>query len=877
VKVVHGEGPSPCNVMLVGEAPGQHEAEQGRPFVGRTGVAQDRILRQVGLTRSKMYITNLKKNYDPGNPQPTARDVVEWGPTLLKEIADVNPRFIIATGAHSIRFFLGPDAHIEAVHGIPHHWDGVGASRTILPTYHPAAHFYSPDILAHTIYDYSRAAAAIRGKLDVDTPIDRHPNPIYYDLDDLSWDWYIGQLDSEIALDTEGVPGAEWSVQVSVAEGTGFTLRRSHPKYARAIKLLRTKLRKLRPTILIHSALYDVEMCLGLGLDFLDDLSACPIYDSMMAAYIMCVEPQSLKMLARRHCGMVMREYEEVIGTVGTELQLAWLDRALELTRSWPKPEARVEKDNDGTTRVYQPQPIARRIEAILVDFHTGKKNNKGAEVVVNPRSRWRKCDRDLRLEVEAVMGKMPIGTLADVPLPEAIAYAGRDPDATLRVCRKMRTALASQPGGTKLMDLKMRMLRAAVAMKVNGILGRRSAFEALSEEMDDKCDLIRDRISRTFLGGRKFNPMSSDQTAELMRRRGLKGEKKTKSGKMSTSKKSIEHLRFQDESIEELEQWREHSKIRSSFTEPVLEHWPGSTELVRVKCDLKITRVSSGRFSAALLDDQPSAPLLAIPVRSDLGKAVRGCYEAEEGYLLGSYDLDQAEMRLMADESNDRRLVHLFNDGKIDIHTDTAAKIFKLEVGKVDKMKHRYPAKRVGFGVITGIQGPGLLDQLRMAGISGWTVKQCTQLINDWLDLYPGVATYMEECRSECRRNGGIVYDRWGMPRHLPQILNETDEGFYERLEAERQTHSHRIQGGAQGYLQNVMAYLWTALRPYGDLVRFLLQIHDELIFEVHEDIHSEVGEVIHDAMVNHGGTRLKVPVKSSGSWARTWDKLKD
>jgi DNA polymerase-1 len=385
--------------------------------------------------------------------------------------------------------------------------------------------------------------------------------------------------------------------------------------------------------------------------------------------------------------------------------------------------------------------------------------------------------------------------------------------------------------------------------------------------------------MSKKYMGGKPFNPASGPQTEVLLRRRGLEGEKKTKTGRMSTSKKSIEHLRFTDAAVADLEDWREHQKIRDSFAEPVLANWPddASIHFVRVRCDLKISRVTSGRFSGALLDDVPSSPLLAIPVRTALGKSVRDCYEAEDGYILGSYDLDQAEMRLMADESGDARLVKLFREGKVDIHTDTASKMFGIPPSRVDKMKHRYPAKRVGFGVITGIQGRGLLDQLRMVGILDYDERDCDKFIRDWLKIYPGVEDYMKWCRSECRRQGGVIKDRWGMPRYLPAILDDSKEAKYDRLEAERQTHSHRIQGGAQGWLQNVMGWLWRELRPYGDAVRFILQIHDELLFEVARGLEEEVGRIIMKGMVEHGGAKLKVPVKSSGSWAHTWGKLKD
>jgi DNA polymerase-1 len=654
-------------------------------------------------------------------------------------------------------------------------------------------------------------------------------------------------------------------------------LRREHPDFRRATRELRRliKRRKGSLVLVVHAALYDIEMMQGLGLDFLDANLEMPIFDTMMAAYLLCVEPQALKALARRHCGMEMRDYQEVVGKAGLEKQLAYLERVWVETGSWPKPEPRVETGNDGTTSLYTPQSVSRRAEAILTDFHAGKLDKEGRPT--DPLKRWRKVDRELRRKAEKAFGPMPIGTLADVPLADAVHYAARDPDATLRLYPKMAAALEAE-GLTPLMDMKMGMLPAAAAMKINGLMGVKSRFEGLSVSMQDQMDVIRDRISREYFQGRPFNPASSDQTATLMRRRGLVGEKRTPKGAMSTSKKSIEHLRFEDPAIEELEQWRERAKIKDSFADPVLENWPDdpAIETCRIKCDLKITRVTSGRFSATLLNDVPSAPLLAIPVRNDLGKSVRDCYVAEEGYVLGSWDLDQAEMRIMADESGDERLVKLFCDGKVDIHTDTASKIFGVPYDQVDKMKHRYPAKRVGFGVITGIQGPGLLDQLRMAGILGWDVKGCEKLIREWLNLYPGVNRYMEWCRSECRKNGGVIRDRWGMLRYLPAILDDSREGRYDRLEAERQTHSHAIQGGAQGHLQMVMGYLWRTLRKYGDAVRFVLQIHDEIVLEVAQGLEEEVSVMVIDAMVNRGA-RLIVPIKSSGSYAGSWGKLKD
>lgn len=847
----------PSRLMLVGEAPGQEEAARGRPFVGKTGKEQDAHLERNGFSRRDFYITNLRKTYIPGNPAPTPEEIAKWGPVLDEEIAHVQPKIIMAVGGHAVRYFLGESAHLEAIHGIPHQIRHANRDVVIVPGYHPAAHFYAPDLLQFIVYDYARLAAAARNEIPLHPPTDQFPNPVYSDGDDRDLVQYADC--DKIALDTEGVPGDEWSFQVSGTEGTGVVVRKSNRRFKQALSAFRRLIKG--KTLVGHNLLYELEMFTSLGVDLFDPWLKIRPFDTMMAAYLHCLEPQSLKNLARRHCGMVMKDYMDTVGQAGHDKQMAYLEQVWQ-DKSFPKPEARVEHNNDATWSVYTPQPVQRRAEAILIDVLTEKKDKDGK--LADPYKRWKKVDVELKRLVEAKYGPMPIGTLADIPLAEAVYYSGRDPDATLRVANHLEPSLKGQ-NLKPLMAMKMAMYPAAAEMKLNGILASKKHFEWLQEEMLEQMDLRASKISRVYFGGRPFNPNSSDQVATLMRKRGLEGEKKTKSGKVSTSKKSIEHLRFEDDSIELVEQWRERAKVKDSFAKPIIALFPENADYMRVSGDLKMTRVSSGRFSMA----DPN--LMAIPVRSDLGLAVREGFIAEEGYVLGTWDLDQVEMRVMADESGDERLLKLFNDDKVDIHTDTASRIFHIPYDKVDKMDHRYPAKRAGFGIITGIQGPGLFDQLRMAGCQGWSVEKCDQLIRNWLALFPGVKRYMETCGNECARQGGVIYDRWGMPRYLPGILSDDK---YERFEARRQSHSHKIQGGAQGLLQNAMGWIYPRLKVYGDTVRWILQIHDELIMEVAVGLEQEVNAIMIEGLTKHGA-QLQVPIKSKGSYGPNWRLL--
>lgn len=879
-KIVPGTGNPRARWMIVGEAPGFDEARDGIPFVGKTGQEQDKHLARNGLSRKTGWLTNLVKVYHEGNPEPNPEDVDQWGPELVREIRKIKPRIVYTAGSHATKFLVS-DAELDAVHGMPQRTtipDLQDLDMVVIPGYHPAAPFYAPDLLQFVVYDYARLAAAIKGTMSLEPAIDKFEGKERYaDYDALTRPQFDEFLDSfslgAVSIDTEGVPGDEWSLQLSTTPGASVVIRRASSKFEYARRSIIRAIRRYRPVLVFHHALYDIEMLESMGFPILDLIASghTRLFDSMVAAYLMCIEPQGLKALARRWLGMKMADYDEVVGDVGREKQLAYLTEVM--TRDWPAVEDRVEYENDGTARVYRPKHISKIAEAILCDVYSGKVTKEG---LTDPRKRWRKADPVQRKMVEKVLGRMPVGTLADIPLPRALWYAGRDSDATIRLYPEMRQALIDQ-NLHNLMDLKMRMLPAAVEISMTGFLGERARFETLSNQLFEKKNELAQEISHLYFDDRPFNPNSPDQVATLLRRQGVRGEKRTPSGKMSTSKKSIEHLRFDNHAVDLVEQWREAEKLKSSFADPVLENWPEDQPFARVKVDLKITRVTSGRFSGSIIPDAVSAPLLAIPVRSEGGKEVRNCYVAEPGYVLGSWDLDQAEMRIMADESGDPTLVKLFQEGKRDVHSDTAAKIFgyryeDIENDKALRKKVRDPAKRAGFGVITGIQGAGLFDQLRMAGAEGWSVDKCEELIREWFRIYPGVREFLQWCKDECRKNGGIAYDRWGMPRYLPAVFSD-DKPL--RWEAERQTHSHRIQGGAQGMLQRSMGWVYPRLKAYGSAVRFILQIHDELILEIADGLQDEVDPLMVEAMTQHGA-RLKIPVKSSGSFGNRWGELK-
>lgn len=132
---VPGEGPENSDIMFIGEGPGFHENEQGRPFVGAAGKFLEELLLKIGLSREEVFITNVVKCRPPGNRDPRPEEVEVCTKTFLdRQINALNPKVIVTLGRFSMSLFR-PDVKISKVHG-----QAVQINeRMVVPMYHPAA------------------------------------------------------------------------------------------------------------------------------------------------------------------------------------------------------------------------------------------------------------------------------------------------------------------------------------------------------------------------------------------------------------------------------------------------------------------------------------------------------------------------------------------------------------------------------------------------------------------------------------------------------------------------------------------------------------------------------------------------------------------
>ena len=151
---VPGEGPAQVEIMLIGEGPGFHENEQGRPFVGAAGKFLDELLAAAGVKRSDVFITNIVKCRPPGNRDPEAEEIEAFSNYLDRQIQALNPKVIVTLGRHSMAKYL-PNAKISDVHGQAMNVKG----RLVIAMYHPAAALHQQSLKSTLQEDFSRLPA----------------------------------------------------------------------------------------------------------------------------------------------------------------------------------------------------------------------------------------------------------------------------------------------------------------------------------------------------------------------------------------------------------------------------------------------------------------------------------------------------------------------------------------------------------------------------------------------------------------------------------------------------------------------------------------------------------------------------------------------
>jgi uracil-DNA glycosylase len=170
-QVVFGNGHPNADLMLVGEAPGFHEDQQGIPFVGQAGKLLDKLLAGIGLSRADVYVANTLKCRPPGNRDPMPEEKHECEPWLFRQIELIKPKVIATLGNHATKQLTGRETGITRIHGEPQQVTYGSMQVTIFPLYHPAAALYTPAMLKVLEEDFAKLPTLL------DQEIEPEPSP----------------------------------------------------------------------------------------------------------------------------------------------------------------------------------------------------------------------------------------------------------------------------------------------------------------------------------------------------------------------------------------------------------------------------------------------------------------------------------------------------------------------------------------------------------------------------------------------------------------------------------------------------------------------------------------------------------------------------
>jgi len=477
----------------------------------------------------------------------------------------------------------------------------------------------------------------------------------------------------------------------------------------------------------------------------------------------------------------------------------------------------------------------------------------KGGHGMDELAKRWLNHDT-IHFHHVAGSGKAQV-TFDCVSIEKATEYAAEDADVTLRLWYALKPRLAAERV-TSVYETLERVMPAVLArMERRGISIDRQVLSRLSGDFAQQQARLEGEIKT--LAGEPLNPGSPKQLGDILfGKMKLPGGTRTKTGAWSTDARTLEDLAEQHELPRKILDWRQVSKLRSTYTEALPNYVNPDTK--RVHTSYALASTSTGRLSSS----DPN--LQNIPVRTEDGRKIRRAFVASPGMKLVSADYSQIELRLLSEVADVPALRKAFGDG-VDIHAMTASEMFGVPV-KDMAPEVRRRAKAINFGIIYGISAFGLAAQL------GIEREEAGAYIKKYFERFPGIRDYMDETREFCREHG-FVLTLFGRKCHYPEIRNSNPSI---RAFNERAAINARLQGTAADIIRRAMIRIEPELEEAKLQAQMLLQVHDELIFEVPEvevkDTITIVKSVMQDAP--HPAISLHVPLQVDARAADNWDE---
>ena len=401
--------------------------------------------------------------------------------------------------------------------------------------------------------------------------------------------------------------------------------------------------------------------------------------------------------------------------------------------------------------------------------------------------------------------------------------------------------------------EAELPLVKIMSSMEIEGFRVNLETLEYYGNEMDVEIKSLTSDIHHD--ADMEFNINSPAQLGEvLFEKLGLPAMKKTKTG-YSTGAEVLEKLKGDHPIVEKVLRYRTLSKLKSTYIDGLK---PLISDDGKIRAHFQQTVTATGRISCT----EPN--LQNIPVRDEYGRQLRKAFiPRDENHILIGADYSQIELRVLAHLSGDEGLIQDFQNGA-DIHRATASRVFNIPYDQVTSLD-RSRAKAVNFGVIYGMSGFGLSEEL------GITRYDAEQYIKDYFDKHKAVKDYMDKQLEFCKKEG-YTETILGRRRYIPEINapNKMVRNLGERL-----AMNSPIQGSAADIIKLAMSSVYEELNNRKLESKLILQVHDELIIDALEDEKEEVGKLLLDCMQN--AIKLKVDLVCDLKTGSSWYGLKD
>lgn len=396
--------------------------------------------------------------------------------------------------------------------------------------------------------------------------------------------------------------------------------------------------------------------------------------------------------------------------------------------------------------------------------------------------------------------------------------------------------------------NIEMPVLEVLADMQYRGMYVDKNELIAYGDELKVKLDELTNKIHE--LAGEEFNINSTKQLGEvLFEKLKLPVIKKTKNG-YSTDVDTLEKLQCEHEIIEYILEYRQLAKLNSTYIEGMIPYINKNTG--RIHSYFHQTVTATGRISST----EPN--LQNIPTRIEIGKKLRKVFKPAENKIFLDADYSQIELRVLAHVSKDETMVDNFIHDE-DIHAQAASRVFGVPLDEVTK-ELRSKAKAVNFGIVYGISDFGLAGQIHSSR------KQAKQYIEQYLEKYNGIKTFMDEAVEDAKKKGYIetMYNR---RRYIPEL---TSKSYMVRKFGERVAMNTPIQGTAADIMKIAMINVFRELKDRKLNSKIVLQVHDELLIETDIKEKEEVREILVNNMEH--AAKLLVPLKVEVAEGENW-----